>query len=219
MSQHHSEIKKNKFISFLKKTNKVTGITACALTMIAYFILLMIGTGGFRIEFNFVLHALIPSIISKIFVFVWVLYYACSNEYDKTSTFFARNLLFFLIINMVITFLDFEMIFFFLVQSITSMLLLILTTLLINQRRFAIRSKKYAGSMRIINVILAMCMGIFVILIATSFVTEYVYLFVSTIISQIFMIVAISAVEDVEKKFQQALIAGANDSEEQEYSD
>ena len=33
------------------------------------------------------------------------------------------------------------------------------------------------------------------------------------------MIVAISAVEDVEKKFQQALIAGKNGSEEEEYSD
>ena len=111
------------------------------------------------------------------------------------------------------------MIFFFLVQSITSTLLLTLTTLLINQRRFAIRSKKYAGSMRIINVILAMCMGIYVILIATSFVTEYVYLFVATIVSQIFMIVAICSVDDVEKKFQQALVASENNSEEQEYSD
>ena len=148
-----------------------------------------------------------------------MLYFALSNAYDKTSTYFARNLLFFLIVNIVITFLDFEMIFFFLVQSITSTLLLILTTLLINQRRFAIRSKKIAGAMRIINTILAMCMGVFVILIATSFVTEYVYLFVATIITQVFMIVAISSVEDVEKKFRQALIAGDNDSEETEYSD
>lgn len=208
-----------KFEQYLKKINKPVGIIGCVLTMLAYFILLMIGTGGFRIEFDFVLHALIPAVISKIFVFVWVLYYAVTDKYDKTSRYFARHLLVFLVINVIITFLDFEMIFFFLVQSITSMLLLILTTLLISQRRFAIRSKKYAGSMRVINIILSMCMGGFVILIATSFVTEYVYLFVATIISQVFMIVAIISVEDVEKKFQQALVAGDNDSEEAEYSD
>lgn len=208
-----------KFIGFLKKINKKVGIIACSLTMISYFILLLIGTGLLRTEFNFVLHALIPAIISKVFVFVWVLYFALCNNYDKTSTYFARNLLAFIIVNMIITFLDFEMIFFFLVQSITSTLLLILTTLLINQRRFAIRSKKIAGGMRIINTILAMCMGVFVILIVTSFVTEYVYLFIATIVSQIFMIIAIIAVEDVEKKFQQALVAGENDSEEAEYSD
>jgi len=208
-----------KFENFLEKINKSMGIIGCVLTMIAYFILLMIGIGGIRIEFDFVLHALIPAIISKIFVFMWVLYYGVTQKYDKTSRYFARHLLVFLVINVIITFLDYDMIFFFLVQSITSTLLLILTTLLISQRRFAIRSKKYAGSMRVINVILSMCMGGFVILILTSFVTEYVYLFTATIISQIFMIVAIYSVDDVEKKFQQALIAGDNDSEEVEYSD
>ena len=111
------------------------------------------------------------------------------------------------------------MIFFFLVQSITSMLLLILTTLLISQRRFAIRSKKYANYLRVINTILAMCMGGFVILIATSFAVEYIYRLIATVVSQIFMMVAIWAADDVENKFQQALIAGANDSEEEEYSD
>lgn len=208
-----------KFKDFLNRTNTAIGITGCVLTMIAYLVLLMIGTSVLRIDFNFVVHALIPSIISKVFVFLWVLNYAISKDYDRTSVIFARNLLAFIVINVIITFLDYEMIFFFLVQSITSMLLLILTTLLISQRRFAIRSKKYAAALRVINVILAMCMAGFTILIATSFVTKYVYLFTATIISQVFMIIAIYSVDDVEKKFQQALLAGSNDSEEVEYSD
>ncbi len=203
----------------LKRISKITGLTACTLTMLSYLLLLLIGTGLIRVEFDFVLHALIPAIISKVLVFIWVFYYAFSNEYDLSTRIFSRNLLIFVVVNIVITFLDYEMIFFFLVQSITSMLLLILTTLLISQRRFAIRSKKYANYLRIINTILAMCMGGFVILIATSFTVEYIYLFIATVVSQIFMMVAIWAADNVENKFQQALIAGANDSEEEEYSD
>ena len=207
------------FVAFLKKINKTVGIVGCVLTILSHFMLLLVGTGVARIEFNFVIHALIPAVISKFFVLLWVLFYALNEDYDKTSKIFARNLLLFLIANLVITFIDYEMLFFFLVQSVTSFLLLILTNMLINQRRFAIRSKKYAAMMRVINMILAMCVGAFVVLIVTSFTSEYIFLFVGTIISQIFMIVAIISVDIVERKFQEALLVGNNDSEEEEYSD
>lgn len=206
-------------MTFLKKINKTVGIVGCVLTILSHLMLLLVGTGVARIEFNFVIHALIPAVISKVFVIAWVLYYALNEDYDKTSKIFARNLLIFLVANLIITFIDYEMMFFFLVQSVTSFLLLILTNMLINQRRFAIRSKKYAAMMRVINMILAMCVGAFVVLIVTSFTSEYIFLFVGTIISQIFMIVAIISVDVVEKKFQEALLVGNNDSEEEEYSD
>lgn len=206
-------------MTFLKKINKTVGIVGCVLTILSHLMLLLVGTGVARIEFNFVIHALIPAVISKVFVIAWVLYYALNEDYDKTSKIFARNLLIFLVANLIITFIDYEMMFFFLVQSVTSFLLLILTNMLINQRRFAIRSKKYAAMMRVINMILAMCVGAFVVLIVTSFTSEYIFLFVGTIISQIFMIVAIISVDIVEKKFQEALLVGNNDSEEEEYSD
>ena len=170
-------------MTFLKKINKTVGIVGCVLTILSHLMLLLVGTGVARIEFNFVIHALIPAVISKVFVIAWVLYYALNEDYDKTSKIFARNLLIFLVANLIITFIDYEMMFFFLVQSVTSFLLLILTNMLINQRRFAIRSKKYAAMMRVIN-----------------------------------MILAIISVDVVEKKFQEALLVGNNDSEEEEYS-
>ena len=207
------------FVNFLKKINKYMGITGCVLTIFSHLLLLLVGVGVARTDFNFVLHTLIPTIVSKVFVILWVLFYAVTDEYDKTSKIFARNLLIFLVASLFIVFIDIEMIFFFLVQSASSFLLLILTNMLISQRRFAIRSKKYAALMRVINMILAMCVAAFAILIVTSFTSEYIFLFIGTIISQIFMIVAIISVDIVEKKFQEALRVGNNDSEEVEYSD
>ena len=96
-----------RLLNGLKKTSKITGLTACALTMVSYLVLLLIGTGIIRTEFNFVLHALIPAIISKVVVFVWVFYYAFTEEYDLSTRIFARNLLIFIIANIIITFLDY----------------------------------------------------------------------------------------------------------------
>ena len=195
-------------MDFIKKYNKVIGITGCILTMIAYTILLCIGTNVMRVEFNFVVHALFPVLISKVFIFLWCMYHAFSKDYDLGTRIYAKNLLIVIIVNMIITALDTEMNYFFLVQSLTSLLMIVLMVIIINQRRFAI-----------INIFLCICIAGFTVLTFTSFKNQYVILFVGTIAANIMLMIAMYVVDDVEKKFQRALKAGTNDLKEEDYSD
>lgn len=206
-------------MDFIKKYNKVIGITGCILTMIAYTILLCIGTNVMRVEFNFVVHALFPVLISKVFIFLWCMYHAFSKDYDLGTRIYAKNLLIVIIVNMIITALDTEMNYFFLVQSLTSLLMIVLMVIIINQRRFAIRSKKYSAKIYVINIFLCICIAGFTVLTFTSFKNQYVILFVGTIAANIMLMIAMYVVDDVEKKFQRALKAGTNDLKEEDYSD
>jgi len=204
---------------FLKKYNLLFGIIGSILVMLSSLLILLIGTGNLRAEFNFLLHMVFPNTLGKIFILLWCANYWFTTEYDRNINVFARNLFFLTLVSMIITFFDYEMYLFFLVQSVTSLFLTILMCLLVAQRRFAIRSKKYAARLYIVNVFLYLCVAVFLFNITTSFENQYVFLLIFTMITQIFMIIAMVAVRIVERRFMEALESSKDDLSTGEFSD
>ncbi len=204
-------------MEFLKKTNKTVGVIACILTIFSNFILLSIGTGFLRIEYYYVTQALLPCLASRIFLILWCLYFAISYEYDRAVRSFARCLIPFVILGIIILLIDTAMAYFFLVQSITTLLVLIMMSNMINQKRFALRSKSYADKLYQLNVLIGFCIFLVIIYIGLSIPiairaqpSEYnIMLLVSAMICQVFVIVGIFCVETAEKKFKQSLEEGA----------
>ncbi len=204
-------------MEFLKKTNKTVGVIACILTIFSNFILLSIGTGFLRIEYYYVTQALIPCLASRIFLIFWCLYFAIGYEYDRAVRNFARYLIPFVIIGIIILLVDTDMAYFFLVQSTTTLLVLIMMSNMVEQKRFALRSKSYADKLYQLNVLIGFCIFLVVIYIGLSIPiairsqpSEYnIMLLVSAMICQVFVIIGIFCVDTAEKKFKQSLEEGA----------
>lgn len=204
-------------MDFLKKTNKTVGVIACLLTIFSNFILLSIGTGLLRVEYYYVTQALLPCLVSRIFLIFWCLYFAIGYEYDRAVRNFARYLIPFVILGIVILLIDTAMAYFFLVQSTTTLLVLIMMSNMINQKRFALRSKSYADKLYQLNVLIGFCIFLVIIYIGLSIPiairvqpSEYnIMLLVSAMICQLFVIIGIFCVDAAEKKFKQSLEAGA----------
>lgn len=205
-------------MEFLKKINKASGIIACVITIIANFLLLSIGTGILRVEFYYVTQALIPSLIAKIFLIIWCLYFAFGYEYDKSARLFARWLIPFIFISIIVLLIDIEIVYFFIFQSVTTLLVLILMSNLISQKRFALREKKYADKLYQLGVLIRFCIVMAVALVGLSIPiavklqpAEYnITLLICSMIAQVFVIIAIFCVETAEKKFNQSLQEGYN---------
>ena len=204
-------------MEFLRKTNKAVGVIACVLTIFSNFVLLSIGTGFLRIEYYYVTQALLPCLTSRIFLILWCLYFAISYEYDRAVRSFARCLIPFVIMGIVILLIDTAMAYFFLVQSTTTLLVLIMMSNMINQKRFALRSKSYADKLYQLNVLIGFCIFLVIIYIGLSIPiairaqpSEYnIMLLVSAMICQVFVIVGIFCVDTAEKKFKQSLEDGS----------
>ena len=204
-------------MEFLRKTNKAVGVIACILTIFSNFVLLSIGTGFLRIEYYYVTQALLPCLTSRIFLILWCLYFAISYEYDRAVRSFARCLIPFVIMGIVILLIDTAMAYFFLVQSTTTLLVLIMMSNMINQKRFALRSKSYADKLYQLNVLIGFCIFLVIIYIGLSIPiairaqpSEYnIMLLVSAMICQVFVIVGIFCVDTAEKKFKQSLEDGS----------
>ena len=204
-------------MEFLRKTNKAVGVIACVLTIFSNFVLLSIGTGFLRIEYYYVTQALLPCLTSRIFLILWCLYFAISYEYDRAVRSFARCLIPFVIMGIVILLIDTAMAYFFLVQSTTTLLVLIMMSNMINQKRFALRSKSYADKLYQLNVLIGFCIFLVIIYIGLSIPiaisaqpSEYnIMLLVSAMICQVFVIIGIFCVDTAEKKFKQSLEDGS----------
>lgn len=204
-------------MDFLKKTNKTFGVIACLMTIFSNFILLSIGTGFLRIEYYYVTQALLPCLISRIFLIFWCLYFAIGYEYDRAVRNFARCLIPYVILGIIILLLDTPMAYFFLIQSTTTLLVLIMMSNMINQKRFALRSKAYADKLYQLNVLIGFCIFLVIIYIGLSVPiaikaqpSEYnIMLLVSAMVCQVFVIVGIFCVDAAEKKFKQSLESGA----------
>ena len=113
---------------------------------------------------------------------------------------------------------DKEIAYYLLFQSVSTLLVLILISSIINQKRFALREKKYADKLYQLDVLIRICIVLVIILVGLSIQiavesqsNEYnITLLVSTMVSQVFVIIGIFCVETAEKKFDQALKEGEN---------
>lgn len=204
-------------MNFLKKINKTSGIMACVSTVLANFIILAVGTGILRVEFYYVTQVLIPGLFSKVFLIIWCMYFALGYEYDKSARTFTQYLIPFIFLSIVVLLIDKSMVYFFLFQSATTLLVLILMSNLINQKRFALRTKNYADRLYQLDILIRICIAFVVILLGLSIPiairsqsSEYnITLLVCTMLSQLFVIVGIFCVDVAEKKFKQSLMDGA----------
>lgn len=192
-------------MNHFKKITKICGFAGTIATFISNLVLLSVGTGVMRAEFDFVSHALIPSLISKVLILIWSTYFCGSYEYDRGARVFSRIFVGFMTVNIVFTILDYDMIWFFLFQSATALLMLVFMTMLINQKRFAIRSKKYANMLYVMNTLLGICIATLLGLLFFSFSDEYLYLFIITMVSQFFLLAAMICVTVVEVLFAKSL--------------
>ncbi|MBE7014108.1 MAG: hypothetical protein E7419_02740 [Ruminococcaceae bacterium] len=205
-------------MEFLKKVNKISGILACVTTILTNFLLLSIGTGMIRLEFYYVTQVLVPCLISKIFLIIWCLYFAFGYEYDKSTRTFSKYLIPFIFVSIIVLIFDKEIAYYLLFQSVSTLLVLILISSIINQKRFALREKKYADKLYQLDVLIRICIVLVIILVGLSIQiavesqsNEYnITLLVSTMVSQVFVIIGIFCVETAEKKFDQALKEGEN---------
>ncbi|MBR4893344.1 MAG: hypothetical protein IKZ35_05140 [Clostridia bacterium] len=205
-------------MEFLKKTNKLFGVLACITTIITNFVVLCIGTRILRVDFYYVTQALIPCIISRLLLIVWCLYFAMGYEYDRSARTFSKYLIPYIFISIIVLLIDKEMAYYFLFHSTITLLVLILMSNLINQKRFALRAKNYADKLYQLDALIRICIAFTVVLVGLSIpiairVQSTVYnvtLLISAMVSQVFVIVGIYCVESAEKKFQQSLIEGEN---------
>ena len=206
-------------MDFLKKINKLAGIAACVTTMITNFILLCIGTGILRIDYYYVTQALIPCIISRLLLVLWCLYFALGYEYDKSARNFSKILIPFVYVSIIVLLFDKDMVYFFIFQSLITLLILVLMSNMINQKRFALRAKDYADKLYQLDILIKICIAFTFLLVWLSIPIAikaqsseyYIMLLVSAIVSQIFVIVGIFCVETAEKKFHQSLLEGHTD--------
>lgn len=207
-------------MDFLKKINKLSGVLAGISTIVANFIILAVGTGILRVEFYYVTQVLIPCLVSKVFLIVWCMYFAVGYEYDASARKFTQYLIPFIFLSIIVLLIDKSMVYFFLFQSATTLLVLILMSNLINQKRFALRAKNYADKLYQFDILVRICIALVVVLLGLSVPiairsqsSEYnITLLVSTMVSQIFVIIGIFCVDQAEKKFNQSLL----ESEEEE---
>lgn len=205
-------------MEFLRKINKFSGIMACVVSIITNFLLLSVATDLLRVDFSYVTQALIPSLISKIFLIIWCLYFAFGYEYDKSARLFSRWLIPFIFISIIVLLFDIDIVYFFIFQSVTTLLVLVLMSNLINQKRFALREKKYADKLYQLDVLIRFCIVMSVALVGLSIPiaiklqsTEYnISLLVCSMIAQVFVIIGIFCVDVAEKKFNQSLLEGYN---------
>lgn len=170
---------------------------------IAYLVLLLlVKNRAVRMEYNLFGFIITPNALARIVLGGWVYYYSSTRAYGKDIHIFAKDLLGLLALNIVVTALDESTSLYYLVQSITNLMIMIFMMLLINQKKFTVRSKKHANLGFFANIFLCLSIALIVFIVVISFSNYDAYLVTFTAVSHLCIIIGMIITRVIEKKFE-----------------
>lgn len=188
--------------NFIKDKYMLWGILGNLISIAYLVLLLLISNRAVRMEYNLFGFIITPNAIARIVLMGWAYYYSKTGAYGKDIHVFAKDLIGLLVVNIVITALDESTSLYYLVQAITNLMFMIFMTLLINQKKFTVRSKRYANLGFFANIFLCLSIALIVFIVVISFSNFDAYLVTFTAVAHLCIIIGMVITRVIEKKFE-----------------
>ena len=194
--------------NFIKDNYMVWGILGNLISIAYLVLLLLVKNRAVRLEYNLFGFIITPNALARLVLVGWAYYYSKTGAYGKDIHVFAKDLIGLLVVNIVVTALDESTSLYYLVQAITNLMFMIFITLLINQKKFTVRSKKYANVGFFANIFLCLSIALIVFIVVISFSNYDVYLVTFTAVAHLCLIISMVLTRIIEKKYE-AIASGA----------
>ena len=188
--------------SFIKDNYMIWGVLGNLISIAYLLLLLLVKNKAIRMEYSLFGFIILPNALARIVFMGWTYYYAKTHAYGKDIHVFAKDLIGLLVVNILVTAFDESTSLYYLIQAITNLMFMIFMTLLINQKKFTVRSKKHANLGFFANIFLCLSIALIVFIVVISFSNYDAYLVTFTGVAHICIIVAMIITRVIEKKFE-----------------
>lgn len=188
--------------SIIDKTYVACGVSSSVLAILNLLVIIFIRTGFIRAEFNIFFFLVLPNFISKALMVVWALHYTVRGVYGRDINTFAKTILGLLAANIAFVAIDESTVTYYLIQGLTNLILVVFMCVVISQRRFAVREKRYATFGFVSNVFLYISMALMAFLIVISFTEQDPYLVTLVTVSHLCVAIGIILTSFIENKYR-----------------